>query len=121
MIMKTIDKLRGMSLVELAENRKEYRIHFCRYEKGLRVILMRDEMPIKSTNILKWWLAIAFAWLKKQDRNKVVLGASVIVMLLSLACIIIMTKCGVELVKQMWAMIIFAIAGLVSSITFSRL
>lgn len=121
MIMKQIGELRGMSLVELAENRKEYRIYFSRCDKRLSGVLMRDEMPIKTTNILRWWIAIAFAWLKKQDRNKVVLASSVIVMMLSLVCIVIMTKCGVELVKQMWAVIIFAVAGLVSSITFSRL
>jgi membrane-associated HD superfamily phosphohydrolase len=119
--MKTIKELESMSLVELAENRKEYRIHFSRYEKRLRGALIQAGDVIKNTNILQWWLAIAFAWLKKQDRNKVVLASSVIVMLLSLICIVIMTKCDVELVKQMWAVVIFAVAGLVSAITFSRL
>lgn len=125
--MKTIQELKKASLIELAENAKEWQIKTATtMDNCLKCIIYRRAMSglpeyIRTCNCAQWYAAKLWAWVRAQKRCKVWAMASGIVTGFSLAAIVMMTRAGVDLMGQMWAVILFAIAGLVLTISSCKL
>lgn len=125
--MKTIQELKKASLIELAANAKEWQINTATtMDNCLKCIIYRRAMSglpeyIRTCNYVQWYAAKLLAWVRAQKRCKVWAMASGIVTGFSLASIIMMTHSGVDLIGQMWAVILFAIAGFVLTISSCKL
>lgn len=125
--MKTIQELKNASLIELAANAKDWQIQTANaIDNCLKYIIFRRAISglpeyIRTCNYVQWYAAKLWAWVRAQKRCKVWAMASGIVTGFSLAAIVMMTRAGVDLMGQMWAVIVFAIAGLVLTISSCKL
>lgn len=125
--MKTIQELKKASLIELAANTKEWQIKTAT-EMGncLKCIIHRRAMSgfpeyIRTCNYVQWYAAKLWVWVRAQKRCKVWAMASGIVTGFSLAAIVMMSRAGVDLIDQMWAVILFTIAGFILTISSCKL
>lgn len=125
--MKTIQELKRASLIELAENAKEWQIlTVTAMDNCLECVIYRVAMNglsehIRTCNYVQWYAAKLWVWLRAQKRCKIWAMASGIVTGFSLAAIVMMSRAGVDLIGQMWAVILFAIAGFVLTISSCKL
>lgn len=125
--MKTIQELKKASLIELAENAKEWQIKTATaFDNCLKCIIYRNAMSglseyIRTCNYAQWYAAKLWAWVRAQKRCKVWAIASGTVTGFSLAAILMMTRAGVDLIGQMWAVILFTIAGFILTISSCKL
>ena len=111
--MKTIEELKSASLVELAENAKEWKIKTAPViDNWFKLIIFREYqngLPeyIRYCNRIQWVLAKLAAWAKRQKPCKLLAIGSGIVTGISFAAIMIMTIAGVPLADQIWAIASF--------------
>lgn len=125
--MKAIQELKDASLIELAANAKEWNLKtVSMIGNCLKYIIYRNAMNrfpehIRTCNYVQWYAAKLWVWVRAQKRCKVWAMASGIVTGFSLASIIMMSRAGVDLIGQMWAVILFAIAGFVLTISSCKL
>lgn len=125
--MKTIQELKKASLIELAENAKEWGIKTSTiFDNCLKCIIYRNKMSgfpeyIRTCSCVQWYAARLWVWVRAQKRCKIWAMASGIVTGFSLAAIVMMSRAGVDLIDQMWAVILFAIAGFVLTISSCKL
>lgn len=125
--MKTIQELGKAGLIELAANAKEWQIKTATLmDNCLKCIIYRNAMSgwpeyIRTCNYVQWYAAKLWAWVRAQKRCKIWAMASGIVTGFSLAAIVMMSSAGVDLIGQMWAVIMFAIAGFVLTISSCKL
>lgn len=125
--MKTIQELKKTSLIELAANAKEWQIKTANtMDNCLKCTIYRRAMSglpeyIRTCNYVQWYAAKLWVWVREQKRCKVWAMASGIVTGFSLAAIVMMSRAGVDLIGQMWAVILFAIAGFILTISSCKL
>lgn len=125
--MKTIQELKSASLVELAENEKEWNIKKSPVIDNWFVwIIYRqyiNDLPeyIRDCNRFKWMLAKLAAWAKRQKPCKLWAIGSGIVTGISFAAILIMTIAGVPLAEQIWAIVVWAISAFIFTLSTVKL
>lgn len=125
--MKTIQELKKASLIELAANAKEWQIKAATTtDNCLKCIIYRNAMSgwpeyIRTCNYVQWYAAKLWVWVRAQKRCKVWAMASGIVTGFSFAAIVMMSRAGVDLMGQMWAVILFTIAGFILTISSCKL
>lgn len=125
--MKTIEELKAASLVELAENEKEWKIKKRPAMDNWFVwIIYRyylADLPeyIRTCNRFQWALAKLAAWAKRQKHCKLWAIGSGIVTGISFAVILIMTIAGVPLADQIFAIAIWAISAFILTLSIVKL
>ena len=125
--MKTIEELKSASLVELAENAKEWKIKTIHaMDNWFSLIIYRqylDDMPeyIRSCNVLKWMFTKLAAWAKRQKPCKLWAIGSGIVTGINFVLILIMTISGVPLADQIWAIAAWAISAFILTLSTVKL
>ena len=125
--MKTIEELKAASLVELAENEKEWKIKTIHaMDNWFSLIIYRqyiDELPeyVRYCNRFQWMLAKLASWAKRQKPCKLWAIGSGIVTGISFAAILIMTIAGVPLADQIWAIAIWAISAFIFTLSTVKL
>ena len=125
--MKTIEELKSASLVELAENAKEWKIKTnSEIDNWFKLIIFRqylDNLPeyIRNCNRFQWTLAKLAAWAKRQKPCKLWAICSGIVTCISFAAILIMTIAGVPLADQIWAIVVWAISAFIFTLSTVKL
>ena len=125
--MKTLQELQSASLVELAENEKEWKIKTIHaMDNWFSLIIYRqylDDMPeyIRTCNRFQWMLAKLAAWAKKQNTCKMWAMASGIATGISFAAILMMTIADVPLAEQVWAIVIWAISAFILTLSTVKL
>lgn len=125
--MKTIQELQSARLIELAENAKEWKIKTApTIDNWFVLIIVReyiDGLPeyIRTCNRLQWGLAKVAAWAKGQKPCKMWAMASAIVNGIALTAIAIMTRTGVCLADQIWAIAIWAISAFILTLSICKL
>lgn len=126
--MKALKELQQTSLVELLTNAEEWKIKTKRdWNDRSKIIVYRDlyfgKLPehIYTCNVLKYAWAKLRVWVRGQRRCKVWAMASGIVTGFSLAAIVMMTSAGVDLMGQLWAVILFVISGFILTISSAKL
>ena len=125
--MKTIEELKSASLVELAENAKEWKIKtMSEIDNWFKLVIFRqylDDLPeyIRNCNRIQWILAKLVAWAKRQKPCKLWAIGSGIVTGISFAAILIMTIAGVPLAEQIWAIVVWAISAFIFTLSTVKL
>ena len=125
--MKTIEELKAASLVELAENEKEWKLKKTPAMDNWFVwIIYRqyiDDLPeyIRYCNRFQWTLAKLVAWAKKQNTCKMWAMASGIATGISFAAILMMTIADVPLSDQIWAIVIWSISAFILTLSTVKL
>ena len=125
--MKTIEELKAASLVELAENEKEWKIKKVPAMDNWFVwIIYRqyiDDLPeyIRYCNRFQWMLAKLAAWAKKQNTCKMWAMASGIATGISFAAILMMTIADVPLADQIFAIATWAISAFIFTLSTVKL
>ena len=125
--MKTIEELKSASLVELAENEKEWKIKTIHaMDNWFSLIIFRqylDDLPeyIRNCNRFQWMLAKLVAWAKRQKPCKLWAIGSGIVTGISFAVILIMTIADIPLADQIWAIVIWAISAFILTLSTVKL
>ena len=125
--MKTIEELKSASLVELAENEKEWKIKTnSEIDNWFKLIIFRQylvNLPeyIRNCNRFQWMLAKLAAWAKRQNPCKLWSIGSGIVTGISFAAILIMTIADVPLADQIWAIAIWAISAFIFTLSTVKL
>ena len=125
--MKTIEELKSASLVELAENEKEWKIRrIPTVNSWFRMIIFREQVKglpecIRICNRFQWMLAKLVAWAKKQNTCKMWAMASGIATGISFAAILMMTIADVPLADQIWAIVIWAISAFIFTLSTVKL
>jgi hypothetical protein len=125
--MKTIQELQSARLVELAENAKEWKIKTVpTIENWFKLIIVREYVAglpehIRTCNRLQWALAKVAAWATGQKPCKMWAMSSAIINGISFAAILIMTRAGVCLADQMWAIAIWAISLFILTLSICKL
>lgn len=125
--MKTIKELKAARLVELAENAKEWKIKTKQtIENRFALIIVREYANgltehIRNCNRLQWGLAKVAAWVKGQKPCKIWAMSSAIISGVSFAAIVMMTRAGVCLADQIWAIAIWAISLFVLTLSICKL
>ena len=125
--MKTIEELKSASLVELAENEKEWKLKKTPAMDNWFVwIIYRqyiDDLPeyIRYCNRFQWMLAKLVAWAKKQNTCKMWAMASGIATGISFAAILMMTIADVPLADQIWAIVTWAISAFILTLSTVKL
>lgn len=125
--MKTIEELKSASLVELAENAKEWKIKTIHaMDNWFSLIIFRqyiNDLPeyIRYCNRFQWGLAKVAAWAKMQNPCKLWAIGSGIVTGISFAAILIMTIADVPLADQIWAIATWAISAFIFTLSTVKL
>ena len=125
--MKTIEELKSASLVELAENAKEWKIKTTKViDDWLELIIFRqylDDLPeyISTCNRFQWMLAKLAGWAKRQKPCKLWAIGSGIVTGISFAAILIMTIADVPLADQIFAIVVWAISAFIFTLSTVKL
>ena len=125
--MKTLQELQSASLVELAENAKEWKIKTnSEIDNWFKLIIFRqylDNLPeyIRYCNRFQWMMAKLAAWAKKQKPCKLWAIGSGIVTGISFAVILIMTIAGVPLADQIGAIVTWAISAFIFTLSTVKL
>ena len=125
--MKTIEELKSASLVELAENEKEWKIKKIPAMDNWFVWIIyrkyKDDLIeyIRYCNRFQWMLAKLVAWAKRQKPCKLWAIGSGIVTGISFAVILIMTIAGVPLSDQIWAIVVWAISAFIFTLSTVKL
>ena len=125
--MTTIEELKSASLVELAENAKEWEIKTLpTINSWFRMIIFREqvkELPeyIRYCNRFQWMLAKLAAWAKRQNPCKLWAIGSGIVTGISFAAILMMTVSDVPLADQIWAIVTWAISAFILTLSTVKL
>lgn len=125
--MKTIEELKSASLVELAENEKEWKIKNRQAMDNWFVLIIYryylKDLPeyIRTCNRFQWALAKLVAWAKMQKPCKLWAIGSGIVTGISFAAILIMTKADVPLADQIWAIVVLAISAFILTLSTVKL
>lgn len=125
--MKTIEELKSASLVELAENEKEWKINkIPAMDNWFVWIIYRyylKDLPeyIRTCNRFQWMLAKLVAWAKRQKTCKLWAIGSGIVTGISFAVILIMTIADVPLTEQICAIVVWAISAFIFTLSTVKL
>ena len=125
--MKTLQELQSASLVELAENAKEWKIKTnSEIDNWFKLIIFRqylDNLPeyIRYCNRFQWMMAKLAAWAKKQKPCKLWAIGSGIVTGISFAVILIMTIADIPLADQIWAIVIWEISSFIFTLSTVKL
>lgn len=125
--MKTIEELKSASLVELAENAKEWKIKtMSEVDNWFKLVIFRQylyDLPeyIRTCNRFQWMLAKLAGWAKRQKPSKLWAIGSGIVTGISFAAMLTMTISGVLLADQIWAIVIWAISAFIFTLSIVKL
>lgn len=125
--MKTIEELKSASLVELAENEKEWKIKNRQAMDNWFVLIIYryylKDLPeyIRTCNRFQWALAKLVAWAKRQKPCKLWAIGSGIVTGISFAAILIMTIADVPLAEQIGAIVTWAISAFIFTLSTVKL
>ena len=125
--MKTIEELKSASLVELAENEKEWKIKTLpTINSWFRMIIFREQVQglpeyIRYCNRFQWMLSKLAAWAKRQNPCKLWAIGSGIVTGISFAAILMMTVADVPLADQIWAIVTWAISAFILTLSTVKL
>lgn len=125
--MKTIEELKSASLVELAENEKEWKIRILpTINNWFRMIIFREQVQglpeyIRYCNRFQLMLAKLAAWAKRQNPSKLWAIGSGIVTGISFAAILMMTVADVPLADQIWAIVTWAISAFILTLSTVKL
>ena len=125
--MKTLQELQSASLVELAENEKEWKIKTIHaMDNWFSLIIYRqyiNDIPdyIRTCNRFQWMLAKLAALAKRQKPCKMWAIGSGIVTGISFATILIMTIADVPLADQIFAIVIWAISAFIFTLSTIKL
>lgn len=125
--MKTIEELKSASLVELAENEKEWKIKtMSEIDNWFKLVIFRqylEDLPeyIRTCNRFQWMLAKLEGWAKRQKPCKLWAIGSGIVTGISFAAILIMTIADVPLSEQFSTIVMWAISAFIFTLSTVKL
>lgn len=125
--MKTIEELKHASLVELAENEKEWKIKtMSEIDNWFKLVIFRqylDDIPeyLRTCNRFQWMWEKLEGWAKRQKPCKLWAIGSGIVTGISFAAMLIMTIADIHLADQIWAIVILAISAFILTLSTVKL